>query len=270
MRSLLRGICLLVVSGCALQSNLVDVEDRIDTLEKSQQKIHDRLNQTENRPSVVTSEGQSAEILVRLEQLQAEIKSLTGRGEEDRHRTTQSSKKIEDVQFKAAEVGSRLNAVETRLLALEKPVGNDAKTEAQPKPPPVTGSDFGVGTPSPTEAYRMAYNDYLGGKYDLALLGFGNFLTAYPGSSLIPGAIYWMGECHYKKKEYLKAIESFGTVQKEYPQNEKAPQALLKQGLAHLALKNKKKARLALNKVIEQFPNSNESAIAKNRLRTLN
>ena len=71
--------------------------------------------------------------------------------------------------------------------------------------------DYGAGVPTitPTSAFNLAYNDYLNGKYDLAVAGFQRFVKDFPGTSLTPNAYYWLGESYYQQKDYVRAIQSF-------------------------------------------------------------
>ena len=85
---------------------------------------------------------------------------------------------------------------------------------------------------TPTSAFNLSYNDYLNGKYDLAVSGFQRFVKDFPGTSLTPNAHYWLGESYYQQKDYARAMQAFEYVSTEFPGNEKVPAALYKLGLA--------------------------------------
>ncbi|MDP3597794.1 MAG: tol-pal system protein YbgF [Nitrospirota bacterium] len=130
-----------------------------------------------------------------------------------------------------------------------------------------TGSQMpGVPTNTPTSTFNLAYNDYLNGKYDLAVVGFQRFVKDFPGTSLTPNAYYWLGESYYQQKDYVGAMRSFEYFSTEYPGNEKAPAAFFKSGLAAGITGDLATAKKYLNRVIEEFPMSDEAKLAKNRL----
>ncbi|MGB3941392.1 MAG: tol-pal system protein YbgF [Candidatus Manganitrophaceae bacterium] len=258
-----------------MQSSVVDVEEDLNTIRRHQRELQGRLEKLEKTPPVsgaaATSSGKlPADLMVRVDNLGNELQSLTGRVDEENHLLSVLAKRTEDQSFRAEELLNRLDAMEARLQALEK--GGTAR-EPEPSPegktilpgklidPKSKGASL-----TPTEAYNLAYNDYLKGNYDLAIAGFQGFAQQYPGSALIPQAIYWAGESHYNKRSYTKAIEQFELLLQQHPKSEKAPNALLKEGFAYLEMGDRVKGRLYLKKVIEQYPNSNESNLAKDKL----
>jgi len=119
---------------------------------------------------------------------------------------------------------------------------------------------------TPTSAFNLAYNDYLNGKYDLAVAHFQRFVKDFPGTSLTPNAYYWLGESYYQQKDYIRAIQAFEHVSSEYPGSEKIPASLFKLGLAAGETGNLVKSKKNLKRVIEEFPTSDEAKLAKNKL----
>ena len=124
----------------------------------------------------------------------------------------------------------------------------------------------GVPTITPTSAFNLAYNDYLNGKYDLAVAGFQRFVKDFPGTSLTPNAYYWLGESSYQQKDYVRAIQSFEYLSTEYPGNEKVPAALFKSGLAAERPEISPSRKRASNESSKSFPTSDEAKLAKNKL----
>jgi len=77
------------------------------------------------------------------------------------------------------------------------------KPQAQAESPTIVPGVPGI---TPTSAFNLAYNDYLNGKYELAVAGFQRFIKDFPGTSLTPNAHYWLGESYYNQKDYTRAI----------------------------------------------------------------
>jgi tol-pal system protein YbgF len=145
-----------------------------------------------------------------------------------------------------------------RLSALEKRIPTDK---------PDAGTS-GALLP-PTEAYTLAYNDYLRGNYDLAILGFQNYLTTYPNAASVPQAIYWVGQSYYNKAAYADAVTYFEQIENRFPQHDMAPNAMLKRGLSLVELSKLDLAKSVLKGVIERYPQSNEANLAKDKLAVL-
>ncbi len=133
----------------------------------------------------------------------------------------------------------------------------------------VTGSEHLSPSPTATtstSAFNLAYNHYLTGKYELAVVGFQRFVKEFPGTSLTPNAYYWLGESYYQQKDYMRAMQAFEYVAAEFPATEKMPGALFKLGLAAGETGDLAKLKKHLKRVIEEFPISDEAKLAKMRL----
>lgn len=235
----------LLVGGCAKHADFVELRDQMTTIARSQDQDHQRVDA----------------IVRRLESVERVKDGEPGRG-------------------RSEELATRLQKLESRLAKLEEAVGQpSAKLDTTPEPRPSkpakpmqpdggTGGTIVPGVPgiTPTSAFNLAYNDYLNGKYDLAVAGFQRFTKDFPGTSLTPNAQYWLGESYYNLKDYGRAIQAFEYLVTEYPGNEKVPAALYKLGLAAAEAGDLAKSRKNLKRVLEEFPTSDESKLAKNKL----
>lgn len=290
------------VSGCATQADVMDLQTVQEKREAQVTEIQNRLQVVESyfkERSTTVQRGQ-ADLVIRLDQVAADLQTLQGKLEENGHLLADLSQRTDDQAFRSKEFTGRLDTLDGQIASLEKTVADmdrviqavqkvvsvpsDLKpaetaeskpsVEAAPSdqkivlPGRPTEKDKATGF-SPSEAYGLAYNDYLKGNYDLALLGFQNFLTQYKGTSLAPNAQYWVGESFYGRKEYLKAIEAFDKVVSDYPKSEKVPGALLKAGYASIELGDRAKAKVYLKKVVEIYPFSGEGKLARNKLAEL-
>ena len=271
----------LMFSACALQATVVDLETDVDTLKKHQQALQQRLEVTEKAVREQPAPKNQSDLVSRIDGLTSDLHALSGKLEESGHQVAGLSQKIDDLSFRVQESLNRLEELEARLSTLEKTVevgheGTRGQAESVPGDRPVLpgrslegGLRRGSGGITPTEAYNLAYNDYLKGNYDLAIMGFQNFLRQFPTSSQVPHALYWLGEAYYGKKEYASSIDWFERVMREYPRSEKAASSQLKEGYAYLELGDRAQGRAALKRVVEQYPFTTEADLAKNRLAEL-
>lgn len=118
----------------------------------------------------------------------------------------------------------------------------------------------------PEVVYQTAYNDYINRNYDLAVIEFQNFLTAFPDSALADNAQYWIGECYYSQQRYEESLAEFNKVIQQYPEGDKFIPAMLKKGLSQIETGNIRNGKQILEKLVEDYPYSNEARIAQDRL----
>lgn len=160
------------------------------------------------------------------------------------------SKTIEETRRKGEKVDNR-------------PLSTPEKAGQTVNPGPSILGHKGI---TPVTAFNLAYNNYLGSRYKLAVADFQRFVKDFPGTGLIPNAHYWMGESYYNLKDYERAIQSFELILAEYPRDRYVPPALYKLGRVAIETGDQSRARNILKRLIEEFPSSDEYKLLKNQL----
>jgi tol-pal system protein YbgF len=145
-----------------------------------------------------------------------------------------------------------------------KPGASSAQAQTQAPPPVAPASNV-----SPSEAYRMAYNDYLKGNYDLAIESFKLYRQQFGATPLADNALYWIGECHFSQKKFEEAIDDFNQVILAYPDGDKVAAAYLKKGMSYQELGKKVEALAAFKLLISKYPLQEESKIAEGKIKEL-
>ncbi|MDD5435074.1 MAG: tol-pal system protein YbgF [Nitrospira sp.] len=285
------GICMMSVSGCAMQADMIDMENEVkimkgmlletqrdvSTLQKAQQvqKPEPSAEQTkemtakagdEVRDSVDKLQKNQADFEIRFDQVSTDVQVIQGNLEENSHKIMEFSEDMDNQNAALEELTRKLEAVEARLnTALS------AASSATSGPPPENKKDTVISAPAvtPSDIYNQAYKDYLAGNYDLAITGFTNYLSHAPDGNLAPNSVYWIGESYYSKGEYQNALNQFKKFTDGYPRSDKLAGALLKMGYACEKMGNMEMAKVYLKKVIEQFPNTQEASHAKVKLAEL-
>ncbi len=183
-----------------------------------------------------------------------------GRGIEEKNKVLE-----EKLEEKLKETGDRLKGLEGKMTELASKL-----TEVE-KPPPtketpaeVKGTSTSVG-----DLYKDAYETFQKGNLEGARRKFEAFLKQYPNTELSDNAQFWIGETYYLKKDFEKAILEYEKAIAKYPEGDKIPAALFKQALAFLELGDKTNARNLLKRVIERYPHSEQAEMAKKRLETI-
>jgi tol-pal system protein YbgF len=193
---------------------------------------------------------------------------------------------LKSLRDQIQQLQSNLDSTNQRLAALssELAAAHERTTTGTEGAPAATGQPTGaatlpagaVGTPAaaakptdPAQLYNAAYEDYLRGNFDLAIQGFAEYAKRYPDTTLAANATYWIGECHYSKREFKEAIDAFTVLLNTYRTSDKAAAALLKKGLAYLEMGDRTQAVINLQYVLYEHPGSKEADLARSKLAAL-
>ena len=214
----------------------------------------------------------------------AQIDDLTrGLGKQDGSSSTQADlnasiqsllDQIQTLSEKMREMVSRMAALSQEIQGLKEAGRRNGGPSgaAGPVPPSTAFPTESSAAPAPNaadRAFRTAYADYSKGNYELALMGFNEFLRTSPGDPRGAEARYWVGECLYSQGKYKEAIEAFDLVLTAQPEFEKVPAALLKKGYAQIEMGQTSKGVETLGKLMSTHGDTDESRLASERLRQL-
>ena len=240
-----------LVSGCSL---LVPPEKDPTNIKLA--TLDTRVTRVER---VIDSDG-LVNLLKQVEQLQADAKALR--------------EQIDQLQFRLDQTGAAQKQqyvdVDQRLQSLEKALGE--RTTASPDGRSVLdGGELPPGqlpVPRGTDRanYQAAFELLKQGRYKEASAALKQFMIAFPESSLLDNAQYWLAETHYVSQSYDKALPEFSVVVDKYPKSRKIPDALLKIGYCNYELKRFVASRKALQTVVANFPETTAARLAGQRL----
>ena len=265
------------------QSN--DVLNRISRLENEIDTLNRAVYRGEKPPApppYVSASGKmdAGGMEVRLQQLESQIRDLTGR--------------IEQQGFEIEQVNQRLDKME--MMASRPPdIGAaQAPMPTQQTPPPIVSpqstalpqidnpsidygyKDSSAGTPSPQDQpgitsmlktatpqksndaaglYEQAFAALKTGDYETAEKGFDDFIKTYPDHALTANAVYWLGETYYVRQKYDQAAKIFAEAYQKTPGGPKAPDNLLKLGMSLAGMGKTKEACVVLGQLKREYPN---------------
>jgi TolA-binding protein len=119
--------------------------------------------------------------------------------------------------------------------------------------------------------YESASIDQQRGNYELAILGYRDFLAALGDkpSELADDAQYGIAQCLMDSEQYDHASEEFQELIDGYPRSELLPSATYKIGIIHEKTGKTDKAKKTFLKLIEDYPLSSEAGLAKHRIENL-
>ncbi len=259
-------VCLLGIWGCATQSDVNTIDNRLSAMEMrdaEQRQGREQLKSDVERRNQALRK-QSAGLRAVLEEMNEELRILSGRLEEMEHSLKQQQRKAEELEKKREEKLDRLAELSDqhseRIIRMEQYLN----LESSKKPVAVVPSGTPATKPlSEDEIYRSAKQAFDQGDSEAAKKGFQEFIRRYPKSKNADNAQFWIGEIYYREKWYEKAILEYQNVIEKYPKGNKVPAALLKQGLAFSNIGDKPNAKLILEELNRKYPKSNEAKICR-------
>jgi tol-pal system protein YbgF len=286
--SVLAVVGLLLAAGCATNSDMRRVEDRIRTLYDRNQALEKRIERQLDKLSQVVEQrkkqenrlrelfaGQNAEFY----ELRDELRHLTGRFEESEHRL---SRKLADLKTAVETNRQELTAIsesvtvnDTRISRLADYLGIEASEEKldaavqADEAAEASGEGQAASDLPEDKLYRFAKKSFDQENFETARDAFEKFLEMYPDSDKADNARFWIGEVYFNEEWYEKAILEYQKVIDNYPQGNKVAAAYLKQGIAFQELGETGNAKLVLKELVRKFPESNEANIARQTINRL-
>jgi TolA-binding protein len=170
-----------------------------------------------------------------------------------------------------------LTALLNRMQAQLTDLSNAVKVmQAPPAAPPVQPGQAGQpaageAPPMPAEAmYNAARQDYVSGKYPLAVQEFADYLRFYGNTGFAPNAQFYIAMIHFVQGNYETAVKEFDMVLEKYPDNNKTAEALLYKGQALVKMPGHKTEGAAeFMLVIQRFPKTDQAVRACDERRKL-
>ena len=257
-----------------LEEQLVDLQVVIGTLESLA-----RSGGGAAAPRVAGPAGLSAGDNARIDSLEVQIRALTSQIEQmqaGRAGGGVTSSPPPAAQFGSTTVNAgRGDPIGGILAEQEGLTAPPANQRFSPAPAPAADPNAGQASPpgfaavdpsqtaDPKQAYERAYGFLLQQNYGAAQAGFTDFLKSYPRDSLVPNALYWLGETHYVQRNYADAAEAFDLVTQGFGNSPKAPDSMLKRGMALALLGKKPEACSVLGQLPAKYPSASQQLKSK-------
>ena len=179
-----------------------------------------------------------------VDQISGQIQALNDTMDELKVRLAKLSKQFEDMQ-----------ATQQSFAAQQAQAQQQAQAIAQ--------------APAPDVIYNNALRDYNGGKNDLAVQEFNDYIKFYPNTDLAGNSYFYLAEIAFKAGDYKTAVTNYDLVLQNFPSGNKAATAQLKKGYALLESGKEDEGTQELKHVIQRYPRTNEAMQARERLRKM-
>ena len=203
----------------------------------------------------------AADAEIRLQQMETQIRELTGKVEEQVYEINSLKNKVKRLQSDIVEIDNA--AVNTppasaQPQASNNPLGLDFKAQ---EPRGMQSKTVVKSNPDATAQYENAFASLKNKDYKAAEDGFSGFLETHSDHILAANAKYWLGETHYVRGDYKQAARIFAEGFQAYPDSAKSPDILFKLGLSLKGMGKDQDACVALAQVPVKFPAGNDSIV---------
>lgn len=247
------------------------------------------------------SQSANSELVLLLQQLQAEVRQLRGEIETQQYRLQKLEKEqldryrdmdrrlsslvLQQADPMAAPAPIAADPVSTRPIAAETSTPSAAPVVAETIAPISTGSALTqsaettvasspVETTAPVTpvepavsdrvAYQQAFTLVRERKFDESVQAFEQFIQTYPTSDNLANAYYWIGEVKLAQQQLDSAKTAFETVVSQFVGHRKRPDALYKLGVVQDRLGDSLAQQNSFKQLLEEYPKSSAAGLARN------
>ncbi len=267
-----------------LAQSAFETQNRIKRLENEVQTLSRAVYRGE-KPPAGASVGGGADVEIRLQQIERELRELRGTFEQQAHEMRQLRAELERV---GSDLELRINDLEGGRSADNRGAGGNPSAPYTVRPsvsvvpsqpvgdsyqwrsgrqdtpaadkngtlgsyvqkPGGNGSDSARSSGDKAAAlYESAFSLIKNAKYAAAEKQFSMFLEAYPDHVLAGNAKYWLGETYYVRGNFEVAARVFAEGYQKYPKGAKAADNLLKLGMSLAGLGKTADACIALGQL---------------------
>lgn len=243
------------VAGCATKGDVQMVQGEVALLKAEsarrdsaraaelgqviqlQRRIMDSL--TANRRAVAQLKGDLSTDLYNIQQQLVQLQELTGQSQQ------------------------RLTELRTRLEARGAQIES-----APPAPGDSARPDPSGASASADQMYEASLAQLRRGSLSTARLGLREMIRLHPTSERTPDALYFIGQS-YATENADSAAAYYGQVVEKHAASPRAASALYNLGLLAERRKDTAGARASYQRVAEKYPQSDEAALARDRLKAL-
>jgi tol-pal system protein YbgF len=125
------------------------------------------------------------------------------------------------------------------------------------------------GGPGPAQLLQAGRDQLLKGGNVAARGAFGELITKYPRSDLVPEAMFYTAQAYAAERNPDAADKEYASLINKYPNSPRVPTAMYKRAVQMQAAKKTADAKRLFQEIIKRFPRSDEAALADERLQSI-
>ncbi len=162
----------------------------------------------------------------------------------------------------------RLSELRTQLEASRAQIETTAPGPTSGAAPGDSAQPTSGSSASADQMYEASLAQLRRGSTGTARLGLREMLRTYPTNARAPDALYFIGQS-FAAENPDSAADYYTQVVDKYATSARAPSALYNLGLLAERRKDNAKAKDAYQRVVQKYPQSDEAALARDRLKAL-
>lgn len=253
----------------ALQRDVAQMQDQMKELQKSQD---------EKMAALTTLVQQSLEASTRLSASLAALQKNVDATLADQQTkvvgpVVMLGTKVDQMGDEFRSVKENINALNSTLSKIDNKltdISSAVRTLSQPvAPPPSSGTAPPAGIPSAQTLWENANRDVQGGKDDLAMQEYTQFLQYFRDSENAPTAQFNIGTLYDRADQYNDALKAFSAVLDNFPENPRSPDALYWKGMELMKLERPAEAGAVFKEFLKRYPTNDYARKARENLTRL-
>jgi len=225
--------------GARAGSNAADSVQRAYLVDMSRtvRSLSDSINALSKRVNAMRTANESD--LAAMKEDISQLQDLSG----------QSERQLRDMRA----------AVEEKTSQTDVPRTDSVASSASPA----------VGGPGPGQLLQAGRDQLLKGGNVAARAAFGELISKYPKSDLVPEAMFYTAQAYAAERNGDAADAEYASLIAKYPTSPRVPTAMYKRALQMQASKKTAEAKRMFQDIIKRFPRSDEAALADERLQSI-
>ncbi|MCU1383383.1 MAG: tol-pal system protein YbgF [Acidobacteria bacterium] len=238
-----------------LQEQSQVLQNLIGTVTETLKAVNTRLDQQGE-----TTRKAFADQKLVIDNLTNDVRVIRERLDDNNVRIGSLTQEVDSLRQSLQQMGSRPSVTGD---AADPPSAGAASSSPAAAP---GGQPNGGINVSPKQLFDSAMGDYYSGQYDLAIVGFSEYIRSFPKSDQADDAQVNICMAYLQDGKNDKAVEACDLAIRTYPTGDKIPDAYYRKGLALKNLRDLNGARDAWDHVVKAFPDSDAGRLAKQGL----
>lgn len=179
--------------------------------------------------------------------------------------------KLDDNNVRIGSLTQELDSLRQSMQQMSvRPFGtSEPDPAAVPGTQPAPGGQPSAVGVSPQKLFDTARGDYMAGQYDLAVLGWEDYIKSFPKSDMADDAQVGICTAYVQDGKPDKAVAACDLAIRTYPTGDKIPEAYYRKGLALSNLKDVNTARATWEELVKKYPGTQEAGLAQQGLERL-
>lgn len=194
-----------------------------------------------------SSARQSSDLVLIVQQLQAEVRGLRGQVESQQYELERLKQQQKEMY---SDLDSRLGG--GSYLSQNKPAGSANASVT------LKGDE--------QQDYSAAFAFIKSQDLVKAESAFQAYMKRHPKAKRVSNAIYWLGEVNLAQGKLPEASSYFQRLMSQYPKSAKIPDAMYKLGRSYQRMGESDKANVIWNKLVANYPKATAAQLAKSAL----